>query len=540
MGNFSRDTFDKEKHYVGVRLQQGIPLLDADWNEQEDIRRYELRTFIQHYMGNGVPPNSNAFRITPIAGNQSDFNIEGGDGTIEGAGHCLVAGWEVIIKETLKYTEQFLYGNDASAQQWKVPPLAPLTIPEDQDRTDFVYLDVWEREVDAKEDEELIDPSIGIETCVRIKREWVVRVAEDTSSLPTPSLGHVFYALAKLQWQWDGKETKRDIIDLRTTAGQDIEPNAEMTWLYRLLDSRQYERQMILKKFMGNGVPQNSDAFLIRAVADQENDFEIVGGDGSKDGAEICLVAGWSVFIPETLKYSQQLLYEDETQAQQWGITPLQALTTPQDQERTDIVYLDIWKRELDAHENDTLIYQDYDIATGVRIKLEWVVRVAEGISDLPTPPSEHVFYTLATLKRGQGQAIIYLDSITDLRTIANRLEPTPLSSPELQTTTGPKPSFESDWLSYNAEFEGWIDVAVGFFPKNVSVIAQMTDTEGNYGDNVTQINPISLTNITNINTNLITETSFMMTSGRIRIFKKASGASNGTSKVRFKVYALE
>jgi hypothetical protein len=37
MGNFSRDTFDKLKHYVGVRLQQGVPIVDADWNELEDI-----------------------------------------------------------------------------------------------------------------------------------------------------------------------------------------------------------------------------------------------------------------------------------------------------------------------------------------------------------------------------------------------------------------------------------------------------------------------------------------------------------------------
>ena len=31
MGNFTRDTFDKSKHYVGVRLQQGVPMVDADW-----------------------------------------------------------------------------------------------------------------------------------------------------------------------------------------------------------------------------------------------------------------------------------------------------------------------------------------------------------------------------------------------------------------------------------------------------------------------------------------------------------------------------
>ena len=42
MGNFSRDTFDPAKAYVGVRLQQGVPVLDADWNELNDVIRQEL------------------------------------------------------------------------------------------------------------------------------------------------------------------------------------------------------------------------------------------------------------------------------------------------------------------------------------------------------------------------------------------------------------------------------------------------------------------------------------------------------------------
>jgi hypothetical protein len=42
MGNFSRDTFDPSKQYTGVRLQQGVPLVDADWNELNDVIRQEL------------------------------------------------------------------------------------------------------------------------------------------------------------------------------------------------------------------------------------------------------------------------------------------------------------------------------------------------------------------------------------------------------------------------------------------------------------------------------------------------------------------
>src|SRR2546430_12321903 len=38
-GDLSRQTFDPERHYSSVRMQQGKVQLDADWNEQADIGR---------------------------------------------------------------------------------------------------------------------------------------------------------------------------------------------------------------------------------------------------------------------------------------------------------------------------------------------------------------------------------------------------------------------------------------------------------------------------------------------------------------------
>ena len=85
MGNFSRDTFDRLKHYVGVRLQKGVPLVDADWNEQEDIRRYELQAFLKWFVGDGVPADNDGFSIQAET---DDFGI--------GFGRCLVEGLEAI------------------------------------------------------------------------------------------------------------------------------------------------------------------------------------------------------------------------------------------------------------------------------------------------------------------------------------------------------------------------------------------------------------------------------------------------------------
>ncbi|MBW2662034.1 MAG: hypothetical protein JRD93_08635 [Deltaproteobacteria bacterium] len=215
MGNFSRDTFDKLKHYVGVRLQQGVPLVDADWNEQEDIRKYELQAFLKWFVGNGVPKGNDGFCIEAIPA-ENDFWIKGGDGTPEGAGRCLVEGWDAINESNLKYTAQPLFNNPALAAKWGVDPVQPLTAPT-IGRKDIVYLDVWEREVDAEEVENLVNPAIGIETCVRLKREWAVRVAEGAPP-PEPPRGHVFFPLACLRREGgEAMIRPQDITDLRTT-----------------------------------------------------------------------------------------------------------------------------------------------------------------------------------------------------------------------------------------------------------------------------------------------------------------------------------
>ncbi len=332
MGNFSRDkTFDKEKHYVGIRLQQGVPLIDADWNEQEDLRRDALEDFLKWFIGNGVPDGTDGFRIEALAGggvnsivltaataisiNRSsstaadvlgfgadnysalkavnsqsatlmgytaepfdltvnntlainiknssennsseeiiitfqsvdfanlkkatasevvvainkthndiatvsqgnDFRIIGGDGTLEGAGRCLVEGWEARINvRTLKYTEQLLYNNDTLATAWNIEALPSLKPPSTGERTDLVYLDVWDREVNYQEDSNLVNPLIGIESCVRLKREWVVRVAEGVTEIKnvSPAAGHRYLAIATIQRQTNEKAIT-SITDLR-------------------------------------------------------------------------------------------------------------------------------------------------------------------------------------------------------------------------------------------------------------------------------------------------------------------------------------
>ncbi|MCG9967133.1 DUF6519 domain-containing protein [Pelotomaculum terephthalicicum JT] len=215
MGNFSRDTFKltntiyqqitgeavkNPMHYVGVRLQQGVPLVDADWNELEDIRKYEQRAFLKWLVGDGVPQGNDGFCIKDPKAN--DFTINNGV--------CFVNGWAVINIVKTQYTKQDLYNNDKLADKRGVDPLPALNMGPGQYT---VYLDVWEREVGNKKDDRIVNDAIGIETCVRIKREWVVRV-EQGDQTPSAKPDHVHYKLAVLTVSSVGSVT---VTDLRRT-----------------------------------------------------------------------------------------------------------------------------------------------------------------------------------------------------------------------------------------------------------------------------------------------------------------------------------
>ncbi len=210
MGNFSRNPKDRlddsvAKHYVGVRLQQAVPVVDADWNELEDLRRRELEVFGTWFIGNGVPSGSDGFHIVSVP-QPNDFGI------VQGV--LLLNGKFVENALTVRYTTQPNFGNPKLDE-----PLPPLSTPA-APKQFIVYLDVWEREVDSEEDPILIDSRIGMETALRLKREWAVRVArvpEDLPKLQAPPPGHFFYQLARLKRDNGAPITAPMIEDLRDT-----------------------------------------------------------------------------------------------------------------------------------------------------------------------------------------------------------------------------------------------------------------------------------------------------------------------------------
>lgn len=217
MAVITQDTFDPLKAWIGVRLQQGVPIVDADWNESDDARRFELRAYLKWFVGDGVPEGNDGFRIATQGASSNNFLIRtnaaipGGttniDGALRYAGRCIVDGLDVIIAADTQFTAQPLHPNNAGAAALAaamsaggnpavtVIDTAPLTT--NGVALIAVYLDVWERLVTPTEAPSMILPALGIESCARRKREWVVRVASGGSP-PVPAAGHSHYLIATI------------------------------------------------------------------------------------------------------------------------------------------------------------------------------------------------------------------------------------------------------------------------------------------------------------------------------------------------------
>jgi hypothetical protein len=220
MGNFSRKTFNPAKGYVGVRLQQGVPLVDADWNELDDVIRNEIYQSLNLAVSSGIQASSPLFTIasllfrvptdfevfaslvnrlikpprTVLPQLENDFYVAPGRALV--SGHPLNLPLENIRRDMIRYSTQ-PWSDPTRAAQDGVSVISPLTIPA-SNRTDLVYLDTWEREVNSTEDSNLINDKIGIETCVRLRREVAIRVVEGGESLPSAPEGHAFMPLALL------------------------------------------------------------------------------------------------------------------------------------------------------------------------------------------------------------------------------------------------------------------------------------------------------------------------------------------------------
>ena len=213
MAIITPSTFDPLRRFIAVRLQQGVPLVDADWNEMDDMRRFGLRSHLRWFVGNGIPEGSDAFRLAaravPVANEVDVFagvpvaplgtpNVIVG---LRHVGRCLVEGIEALIDADLTFRSQDLHvavpGSAALAVLRGVPQIAEMPV---LNGTVCLYLDVWERLIRPDEMPVLVFADLGTESCARVRAEWAVRARVGIVA-PQPGdadfiAGHFYYPLS--------------------------------------------------------------------------------------------------------------------------------------------------------------------------------------------------------------------------------------------------------------------------------------------------------------------------------------------------------
>jgi hypothetical protein len=168
-GDFTRSTFDPEKHYSdpekhysSVRMQQGRVQLDSDWNEQIDIQRHLLKQRTGDVVGQcGAPIHNAGFALT----------IDEPGILMIGAGHY--------------YVEGILCENETKCEFINQDDLPGAKLPTGQGDYLF-YLDVWQRHITAVDDDGIREVALGgPDTATRTKTVWQVMCRKLDETLDT-------------------------------------------------------------------------------------------------------------------------------------------------------------------------------------------------------------------------------------------------------------------------------------------------------------------------------------------------------------------
>lgn len=130
----SRDSFDSDKRYSGVYLQQGRMITDADWNEETEISRRRLDDVLADTVTSGVP-RDNGLKLEAVAGQPLRLR----------RGRVYAGGVGALVTGALADPAQ-PFGLD---QQADLPLPDTMTPPATGYR---LYADVWERAVTSLED----------------------------------------------------------------------------------------------------------------------------------------------------------------------------------------------------------------------------------------------------------------------------------------------------------------------------------------------------------------------------------------------------
>lgn len=185
-GDNTRVTFDPDKHYSRVLMQQGRVQLDADWNEQGAILQHYLRMLTRDVVGPYAGPaddfgfeiitRETLYRLGSVTDSKRRAELEGAvkrGNFVIGPGRYYVDGIPIENKRAILYTEQpgYPFANSPALEDIQ-SGLAML-----------VYVDVWERHITYVEDDHLREVALeGPDTCTRAQVVWQVKVHAETAA----------------------------------------------------------------------------------------------------------------------------------------------------------------------------------------------------------------------------------------------------------------------------------------------------------------------------------------------------------------------
>lgn len=178
-GDYSRKTFNREKNYSGVLMQQGRVQLDADWNEQWEIQQEIARVTTRDVIGSsGVPKKGGGFAIGVTAGG-NDLTISPGRIYVDG----LLFDLHKATGATY-FNQPFYPAPDGSFfNLGESPPESPASPPFAglKDGDYIAYLDAWQREINFHDDPHIHEVALGeADTTTRMQNVWQVKLLQVT------------------------------------------------------------------------------------------------------------------------------------------------------------------------------------------------------------------------------------------------------------------------------------------------------------------------------------------------------------------------
>ena len=168
-GDYTRRTFNPRENHSGVLMQQGRVMLDADWNEEVELRDRRDRAETLDTLGPcAVSPE------TPDA-----FLIEAaGGGVTIAPGRMYVDGLlaENHGEEPLVFEPRIAELKGTAPTPFDEQPYLPGVDPFPGGGPHLVYLDVWQRELTYLEEDDLMEKAVAVDTATRFQTVWQVRV----------------------------------------------------------------------------------------------------------------------------------------------------------------------------------------------------------------------------------------------------------------------------------------------------------------------------------------------------------------------------